>query len=231
MDRRIEQAYKRNCFQGRGAVARWVDRGFFSALCGVGSYGLWGEKVTSLLLASASVLLFTLWDMLRWQKFRQKLWRREADQLKRESWLRQEAEAIRRQGGVILFPTPDRDTLQGLCLGRGQGASFHCFGAARDDLVAQAQALGCTVWFHPWGNGAEPSREQVQERLVRDAPKRKAKPWRHLLTLPGGRYYMAGLLLLILSVFLKRALYWRLMGSVCLLIGAFRRAFHTMANT
>ena len=85
--------------------------------------------------------------------------------------------------------------------------------------------------FHPWEQGAEPAPEQVRERLMRDAPKRTNILWRQLLTLPGSRYLLTGFMLLIMSMFLRKALYWRLMGSLCLLIGAVRRAFHSVSRT
>ena len=231
MDRTTARAYKRKCFQGRGIVARWLDRVFFSALGGVCLYILLRNLILSLLLGGAFLLLLVLWDRRRWARFRQRLWQRTVDQLQREDWLQQEAERIRRSGGVLLYPVPDLDTLTGFCLRLGQGISFHCVGNAQDNLISAAQALGCSLMFHPWGQGAEPRKEQVMERLVRDAPKRNALPWQKLLHLPGNRYLLTGLLLLLLSMILRRALYWRLLGTMCLVIGTVRRSFHLFVKT
>lgn len=231
MDRTTARAYKRKCFQGRGIVARWLDRVFFSALGGVCLYILLRNLILSLLLGGAFLLLLVLWDRRRWARFRHRLWQRTVDQLWREDWLRQEAGRIRGSGGVLLYPVPDLDTLTGLCLRLGEGTAFHCVGDVKDSLIAAAQALGCSLTFHPWGQGEEPSREQVVERLVCDAPKRYALPWQKLLHLPGNRYLVTGLLLLLLSMILRRALYWRMLGTLCLVIGTVRRSFHLFAKT
>lgn len=231
MDGSTVRAYKRKCYQGRGWIARWLDRVFFALLCGACMYIPVGRFFLSLLLAAAALLLLTFLDMRRWDKFRQKLWQDAADRLRRETWLRKEAERIRQAGEITLFPTPDREALLGLCLRSGPGTTFHGFGEGREDLIAEAAAYGCTLVFHPWGQGEAPSREQVIERLRQEAPKGGKRLWRMLLHLPGNRYLLAGGLLLLLSVFLRRALYWRLLGSLCLLIGAFRRSFPTTGET
>ena len=75
-----------------------------------------------------------------------------------------------------------------------------------------------------WQEGPEPRRERVVERLRRNAPKRDGALWKRLLDLPGNRYLLTGVLLLLLSIILRRALYWRILGSLCLLIGAIRRS-------
>lgn len=224
MDRILERSYKRTCFQGRGVVGRWLDRAFFSALAGAGLYILTGKALFALLLAGTALLLLILWDVRRWTRFRRKLWQGAATALKREDWLRKEAASLRQGGGVVLYPTPEGEALMGLCLRYGSGTAFHSFGAEQADLAAQAAALGCSLTVHPWGEGAEPSREQVLERLRRDAPRRTALPWRALLDLPGGRYLLTGCALLLLSMILRRALWWRLLGSACLVIGAIRRS-------
>lgn len=225
------RAYKRKCFQGRGTAVRWMDRAFFSALIGVCLYVLRGGILVLLLLFAASMAMFTFLDVRRWDRFRQKLWQGAASQLRREDWLTHEAEHIRQEGGVILFPVPDKDSLTGLCLRWGRGTSFHCFGEVRKELAAGALAYGCSMTFHSWQEGAEPGREQVLQRLERDAPKRDTQLWRRLLQLPGNRYVLAGCLLLLMSILLRHALYWRLLGSLCLLIGAVRRSFHIIPET
>ncbi len=225
MNGKNERAYKRTCFHGRGTVARWLDRGFFAAVCGVCLYILEGKAVPSLLLFGAAALLFLLWDMRRWDRFKRKLWQSASDQLRREEWLDGEAERIRRAGGVVVYPAPDADSFLGLCLRMGPRASFHCFGDPEEKLTRAASAVGCSILFHPWGMGEEPSRAQVEARLERDAPKRTGNVWRSLLTLPANRYLLVGFLLLAFSMLLRRALYWRLLGSLCLMIGAVRRSF------
>lgn len=230
MDRTIEQAYKRKCFQGRGWMARWLDMGFFSPICGVGLYILSGRILLSLLLMTAVLVFLILLDARRWGRFRQKLWKGVANRLRREDWLRREAERIRQAGETVLFPTPDRDELMGLCLRLGPGTAFHCFGEPKEELMTEVGTVGCTLTFHPWGQGSEPSREQVEDRLRQDAPKRERKLWRMLLRLPGKRYLVIGCLLLLLSIFLQKALYWRLLGSLCLFIGTCRRSFHRVAE-
>ena len=222
------RAYKRQCFQGRSAAARWLDRLFFSALCGAGLNILLGKLLPSLLLLGSALLLFTLWDGRRWSRFERKLYESVRDRLRREDWLLQEAERIRQGDGKLLYPTPEGDALSGFCLRYGPGTAFHCIGKEERDLVARAETFRCTVTFHPWGFGAEPSLEAVNERLKHDAPERRAKLWPALLRLPGNRYLLTGCLLLLLSVFLRRALYWRLLGTLCLFIGAIRRCFQTV---
>ena len=103
---------------------------------------------------------------------------------------------------------------------------YHCFGERKEDLIDHAKEMGCELIFHPWQEGAKPSREQVLERLRQNALKREHKKWRMLLQLPDNRYLVAGGVLLLLSLFLRRALYWRLLGSLCLTVGALRRVLH-----
>ena len=211
-------------------MARWLDVGFFSFICGVALYILSGRVFLSLLLMIAALSFLILLDARRWGRFRQKLWKDAVSRLRREDWLRQEAERIRQAGETVLYPAPGRDELTGLCLRRGPGTAFHCFGEPKEELRAEALAVGCTLTFHPWGQGSEPSREQVEDRLRQDAPKRERKLWRALLRLPGKRYLVTGCLLLLLSIFLRRALYWRLLGSLCLFVGTCRRSFHRAAE-
>ena len=212
-------------------VARWVDRAFFSLLGGTCLYLLGRNLWLSGLLCVGLLSLFTLWDRRRWMRFKDALWQKTARQLKRESWLQQKAERIRQTGGTILYPTPELEALTGHCLRLGKGTAFHCIGAPKENLIAEAQRMGCTLTFHPWGEGVDPSREQVMERLGRDAPKRDRTLWRKLLRLPGNRYLLTGAALLLLSMVLRRGLYWRLLGSLCLLIGAVRRSFHLIKET
>ena len=212
-------------------VARWLDRAFFALLGGGCLYLLSRYALLSCLLTMALLAVFLLWDRRRWCRYRDRLWRDAVQSLRREDWVRQAAERIRQGGGAIVYPMPDRDVLTGLCLRLGPGTVLHCFGEPIEDVREQAQALGCAAVFHPWGEGATPSREQVTERLRRDAPRRDNKLWRQLLHLPGNRYLLTGCGLLLLSMFLRRSLYWRLLGSLCLMIGAIRRALRMTAAT
>ena len=231
MDKMTERAYKRTCFQGRGSVARWLDRAFFALLGGVCLYLLCPLLWLSCLLSLALLTFFLVWDRRRWARYRDRLWQDAVQALRREDWLRNRAEDIRQAGGIILYPTPDQDALTGFCLRLGAGAAFHCFGETDEALAAQAQALGGTIVFHPWGQGRLPSREEVEARLRRNAPMRERKLWQMLLHLSYDRYLLTGCVLLMLSILLRRALYWRLLGSLCLMIGAIRRAFRMTATT
>lgn len=226
-----QRAYKRNCFQGRGTAARWLDRFFFAALGGVCLYILAGSRLLSGMLFGAILLLSAMWGKRRWNRYSDSMRREAAALLRREDWVRHEADRLRQGGGVILHPAPDKDGLKSLCLRYGTGTAFHSFGEPQDDLVRTAVAWGCIMTFHPWGEGAEPESEQVTKRLEQDAPKQKHGLWGKLLLLPANRYILAGGLLLLLSMALRRALYWRLLGSLCLLIGAFRRSFRTLTGT
>ena len=219
-----ERAYKRKCFQGRGMVARSLDMAFFSLLGGACLYVLIRNLVYSTLLSAGLLLFYILWDRRRWHRYRQCIWQEVTRSLRREAWLQQEAERIRGEGGVIIYPTQDRERMIDLCLNFGQGTVFHCFGDTNSNLLAVAEAYGCSITFHSWQEGPEPSQEQVMERLRRNAPKRDGTLWKRLLDLPGNRYLLTGALLLLLSIVLRRALYWRFLGSLCLLIGAIRRS-------
>ena len=226
MDKRTERAYKRTCFQGRGAVARWVDRVFFALLGGACLYIACRNFVLSCLLLVGLLAFSLLWERKRWARFRQDLWQRTVRDLRREAWLKGEAARLRQGGGVILYPLPDGEALVGLCLRYGQGTAFHVFGDPKQELIHRAKALGCTLAFHPWREGPEPSQAQVLERLKQNAPKRERTIWRALWQLPGNRYLLTGGVLLLLSLFLRRALYWRLLGSLCMMLGAVRRLLH-----
>ena len=231
MDRTTERAYKRICFHGRGIAARWLDRVFFALLGGGCLYIACRNIALSCLLLVGLLAFSMLWEKKRWARFQHDLWQRTVMTLRREAWLKGEAARLRQAGGTVLYPTPDAETLIGLCLRFGETTVFHCFGEAGEDLAAEAKALGCALIFHPWQEGSEPSREQVAERLRRDAPKRRERIWPMLLHLPGSRYLLTGCALLGLSMVLRRALYWRLLGSLCLCIGAVRRAFHVPLKT
>lgn len=231
MDTSTKRAYKRSCFQGRGLFARWMDHAFFSILGGVCLFILTKSMVLSVVLLLATVLFLALWDRRRWCRFERQLWHQAVKTIRREIWLKREAELIRQAGGIVLYPTPDKDELIGLCLRMGQGTEFHCFGEPQPDLSSLCSSLGCRVSFHPWGEGEAPERKQVIERLKNEAPKHDKGQWRDLLRLPGNRYLMTGCLLLLFSVWLRRALYWRLLGSLCLLIGGLRVSFHRILKT
>ena len=219
------RVYKRICFQGRGTLARWLDRIFFSALAGICLLVLRGGIVPACTVFLATLALFVLWDRKRWNDYWRTTFKKAVRDLKREDWLRREAERIRGEGGTILYPEPSREELTGHCLRMGSGTTFHCFGEPQQELIDLASAFSCGISFHPWQEGTEPSREQVMDRLRCDAPKRKRRIWCALLELPGSRYLMAGSVLLIASIFLRRSIYWRCLGMVCLLIGAIKRAF------
>ena len=227
----LQRAYKRKCFQGRGTAARWLDRLFFSALCGVCLHILSGMLALSWMLSGTVLLCLFLWDRRRWDKYKDKLLKNAVLKLRREDWLKQEAVRIRQEGGAVIIPTPNVDTLIGLCVYFGRGKVLHCIGEAREDLVTAASEWGCSLIFHPWGEGKEPSPVQVNERLKREAPEAKPRLWRKLLHLPGNRYFLAGCILLLLSVCLRKTLYWRLLGTVCLLIGTLRRSIRLFAQT
>ena len=230
MDKRTERAYKRKCFLGRGALARWMDTAFSSLFGGACLYILRGNKMLSAFLSAGLLLFFVLWDRRRWIKYKQKLWLEASRALKRESWLKQEAERIRQAGGVIIYPTPDSKEMIGHCLRMGQGISFHCIGDERKELILAVSKLGSAITFHPWEEGSDPDREQIVEKLKSNMPKRNVLLWKDLLQVSGNRYMLAGASLLIISMFLRHALYWRLLGSLCLLIGAIRHSIQMVTQ-
>ena len=224
------RAYKRICFHGRGILARWLDRVFFSALAGTCLFILQGRFFPACTVFLTALTLFVIWDRKHWNDFWRETWQKAVRDLKREDWLRQEAKRIRECEGVILYPTPNREELTGYCLRTGKGTAFHCFGEPQQELIDLVSSLGCSIFFHPWQEGMEPSREKVMERLHRDAPQRKRRIWCALLQVSGSRYLLAGSLLLMASVFLRHAIYWRCMGTVCLMIGAVKRTFGEIAK-
>ena len=231
MDRVTEQAYKRRCFQGRGMAARLLDMAFFSLLGGACLYVLKRNLGFSIFLSGMLLLVFVLWERKRWNRYKQCILQEATKALRREAWLQQEGESIRGKGGVILYPTPDRKDMIGFCLRLGQGTAYHCFGDTNEELLAVAEAFGCSIAFHPWQEGPEPSRAQVIERLRRDAPKRNYVLLKKLIQLPGNQFLLTGASLLLISIFLRRALYWRVLGSICLLVGAFRRSMTLFRET
>ena len=157
-------------------------------LCGMALYILSDRMLLSLLLFGAALLALIMLDKRQWDRYQEKLRMDAAKELRRESWLKQEADRIRQAGGMVLYPIPDKEALLGLCLRFGQEVGFHCFGEPQNEWIETAQSYGCKLKFHPWGEGEEPSRAQVTKRLERDVPKRKAGQWRRLLSLPGNRY-------------------------------------------
>ena len=83
-------------------AARWLDRVFFSALGAISLLICTGKLFLSILLFAAAMGMLTLWDLRRWRTYRQQVWRNAADELRRESWLKQEAMTIGQTGGTIL---------------------------------------------------------------------------------------------------------------------------------
>ena len=118
----------------------------------------------------------------------------------------------------------------GHCLRMGQGISFHCIGDERKELILAVSKLGSVITFHPWEEGSDPDREQIVEKLKSNMPKRNDLLWKDLLQMSGNRYMLAGASLLIISMFLRHALYWRLLGSLCLLIGAIRHSIQMVVT-
>ena len=230
MDGLVTRAYKRTCFQGRGALARWLDRAFFSALGGLCLLIYCKLAWLALLFGLFLLALGCFIGKRRWETYRERLYRQAAQALRREAWMKEAGERIRVQGGVILYPTPDRETLKGACLLRGGGTNFHCFGNPDQALTEETEKLGCSLTFHPWGEGREPTPDEVETRLKLQAPQPRRGLWKTAVTLPGSRYYLAGGVLLLLSMVLRRALYWRLLGSLCLILGTGRRAFSSLRS-
>ncbi len=223
MERIIERAYKRDCFQGRGIVGRWTDWLFFSCLGGLLLFIAFRILWLSAVFTACLLLVQLAWASHRWTVYYQTLKNDICASLRRENWLTEEAARIRADSEVVLFPLPGRDRLIESCLNAPKGTRFHCFGTADASLCKVAEDYGCTLVFHPWGMGKKPTEEAVEKRIVDGSNVRKGGRIGKLFSQTDIRYFITGGALLLLSLFMNHAIYWRLTASVCFFFGTIKR--------
>lgn len=226
MRKKIILAQKRICFQGRGTIARVLDRTFFAVLGGLCLYigcGTWW--LSALMSISIYLLLFAL-AKRRWDSYLKSLWNSMKTQLRQENWMEEEAARIRASGETILYPKPDAEKLTGYCLNAPKGTRFHCFEAESTTLAQIAENYGCVLLFHPRREGETPTDDQIESHIEAKTPTGRKHTIIRILSQTESRYYIAGVVLLGLSMVLRRAVYWRILASLCFFVGTIKRMLH-----
>ncbi len=222
MDKKIARAQKRKCFHGRGALARWTDRLFFAGLGGLCLYIVlknWWLSITS---AVCLLSIQMIWAKHRWESYQKDLRKKTSVALRKENWLKEEAVKIRSCGETILFPLPGKEQLSANCLNADKGTRFHCFGDEDKRLCEYAKSYGCILVFHPWGMGKVPTNEDIENRIAEVSDGSKNALHR-IISQTYNRYFLTGACLLLFSITLRHAVYWRLLASLCFIIGAVKR--------
>ena len=113
MKEKIILEQKRICFQGRGAIARALDRVFFAILSGLCLYIACGKLWLSVLMSASILLLQVALAKKRWTSYVRTLRKNTEKQLRQENWMEEEAVKIHAGGERILYPEPNGEELTG----------------------------------------------------------------------------------------------------------------------
>lgn len=221
-------AYKRECFGGKGLVARVLDRVFLSILGALGVYvllmGKPGRLVLSLFMGISLGVLLVLLDNRRFKRFMAGKEKQAADQLRLLHFIQKGGEGTLPEGEKAIFSLKPvtLEALQGRCL-LEPGQVFRLYQKPDTVLVQAAEALGCRVRFCPEVlERMEVSGEEVEEFLTRQAPvRREWGDWQRKLSgISGKRFLLAGGLMTLLSFFLPYSLFFRLLGTAAFVYGS-----------
>ena len=223
MKEKIILEQKKICFQGRGTVARALDRVFFAILSGLCLYIACGIWWLSALMSVSILLLQVALAKKRWTSYVRTMRKSTEKQLRQENWMIEEAAKIRAGGERILYPEPNGEELTGFCLNVSKGTRFHCFETENKALEQIAKDYGCVLVFHPKREGETPTDLQIENRIEMETPVRQKHTITRLLAQAESRYYTTGAVLLALSMVLRRAIYWRILASLCFGIGTIKR--------
>lgn len=221
-------AYKKECFAGKGLVARGLDRLFLSLLGGLGVYvllaGKPGRLVLSLLLGAGLLTVLLLLDKKRFDRFMLLKRQRARERLQLLHFIQNGGEGALPEGEEAIFslePVTLKE-LQARCL-QGRGKVFRLYQKENKTLARGAEELGCRVHFCPEAVGkAQVSPEEVEGWLWGQVPKRKSLSTyaQRLNAISGKRFLLAGGLMTLLSFFLPYSLFFRLLGTAAFLYGS-----------
>lgn len=228
MDANTKRYYQKQCFGGRSLFARTVDNVFLCCLIAGALFILGVKSPWPFLIGMVGFLIVAGIEKARWSWFEKRLFEKTAQTLQRESWMRQKAEELKQPNKYLAYPTPENEELIGLCLRLNQGVEIHSFGNEDKDKKNLANAWGHSMVFHAFMPEEKPSMEEIEKRIEKGVKKNRYSFRQVAKAIPINRFFVSGIVLLVLSIFLRRAMYWRLMGSLCLSIGVLRFSFQTI---
>lgn len=220
-------AYKRECFGGKGALARMLDRLFLSLLGALSLYGVLAGKPSRLLLSIISIpctlTLLIAWDERRFRRFMRAKRKKTEERLRMVRFIQRGGEGPLPQGEEAFFslePVTVKE-MQKRCLMSGCKA-FCLYQNEDPSLILAAEELGCRVRFCPEAlEKVEVEGEEIERRLWMQAPIKKSlsERWRRFRAVSGKRFLLAGGLLTLLSFFLPYGLFFRLLGTAAFAYG------------
>lgn len=220
-------AYKKECFAGKGAAARMLDRVFLVLLASSGIYvllrGKPGRGVLALCAGVCTLALLILLDERRFRRYMQEKERAVEERLRLLRFIQRGGEGPLPEGEEALFslePVTARE-MQARCLGN-PGWVFRLYQQEDAELVQAAEELGCKARFCPEALAqVQIEKQEAMRWLVDHAPKRKrfVKAWGKLTKIGGKRFLFAGGLLTLLSFFLPHGLFFRLLGTAAFAYG------------
>lgn len=221
-------AYKKECFGGKGLVARGLDRLFLSLLGALGVYvllaGKSGRLVLSLLLGISLWAVLMYLDKRRFDRFMLLKRQRAGERLRLLHFLKNGGEGALPEGeeAILSLESVTLRDLQARCL-QGQGRVFRLYQKEDRALAQGAEELECKVHFCPEVvENVQVSPEEVEQWLCRQMPKRKSLSTyaQGLNAISGKRFLLAGGLMTLLSFFLPYSLFFRLLGTAAFLYGS-----------
>ncbi len=220
-------AYKRECFGGKGVLARLLDRLFLSLLGALSLYGLLSGKPSRLPLAIASIpcslTLWIAWDERRFCRFMRAKRKKIEERLRMVRFIQRGGEEALPQGEEAFFslePVTAKE-LQKRCLMSGCKV-FRLYQKEDSSLIRAAEELGCRVRFCPEAlEKVEVEGEEIERQLLEQAHFKKSlsERWRRLRAVSGKRFLLAGGLLTLFSFFLPFGLFFRLLGTAAFAYG------------
>lgn len=220
-------AYKRECFGGKGVLARLLDRLFLSLLGALSLYGLLTGKPSRLPLAIASIpctlTLWIAWDERRFRRFMRAKRKKIEERLRMVRFIQRDGEGALPQGEEAFFslePVTIKE-MQKRCLMSGC-KDFRLYQKEDPSLIRAAEELGCRVRFCPEAlEKVEVEGEEIERQLLEQAPfkKRFSERWRRLRAVSGKRFLLAGGLLTLFSFFLPYGLFFRFLGTAAFAYG------------
>ena len=152
---REKLVYKRQCFGGKGVLARGADRLFLGTLGAAGLAILPGNSnfkwILAILGGTALLALLTILDARRFERYWKKLIVQTETRLRRLAFLRQGGEGQPPPGEIpILSLEPlSAEELSARCLSTGAGVVLRLYQQEDPSLTLAAAELGCRLHFFP----------------------------------------------------------------------------------
>lgn len=235
---REKLVYKRQCFGGKGLLARGADRLFLGTLGAAGLAILPGSSnfkwILAILGGTALLALLTILDARRFERYWKKLIVQTETRLRRLAFLRQGGEGQPPPGEMpILSLEPlSAEELSARCLSTGAGVVLRLYQQEDPSLTLAAAELGCRLHFCPEIVDAIPLAPGAAETyLSARVPQKRTDGWKkRIKEIRPIRFLLAGALMLFCSCFLPRGMLYRLLavaatayGSVSMMLELLRR--------